>query len=59
MEDKVVLVTGSSAGIGRAIAIAFARLACKVVVHGTDAGRIKQVAQECMLKSPKQHQVSI
>ena len=32
-KDKVVLITGSSRGIGRAIAIAFAREGVKVVVN--------------------------
>ena len=33
LEDKVAIVTGSSRGIGRATAIAFAKEGCKVVVN--------------------------
>ncbi|MGP4040186.1 SDR family NAD(P)-dependent oxidoreductase [Gracilibacillus sp. D59] len=33
-EDKVVWVTGSSTGIGRAIAIVFAEYGAKVIIHG-------------------------
>ena len=33
LENKVAIVTGSSRGIGRAIAIAFAQEGCKVVVN--------------------------
>jgi 3-oxoacyl-[acyl-carrier protein] reductase len=33
LENKVAIVTGSSRGIGRAIAIAFAKEGCKVVVN--------------------------
>src|SRR5215813_3558427 len=37
LSAKVVLVTGSSRGIGAAIARAFARHGAKVAVHGRDA----------------------
>jgi 3-oxoacyl-[acyl-carrier protein] reductase len=36
MRDKIVLVTGSSRGIGAAIAREFARVGARVVVHGRD-----------------------
>lgn len=52
MEEKVVVVTGSSSGIGRSTAIAFSRLGCKVVVHGTNKTNIEKVAQECLEVSP-------
>lgn len=58
MEDKVVLVTGSSAGIGEATVISFAKLGCKVVVHGTNESRVKQVAIKCSEVSPKHYKVS-
>jgi 3-oxoacyl-[acyl-carrier protein] reductase len=43
LENKVAIVTGSSRGIGRAIAIAFAKEGCKVVVNYC---RSKQNAME-------------
>lgn len=58
MEDKVVIVTGSSAGIGESTVISFAKLGCKLVVHGRDEARIKQVADKCQKLSPKQYRVS-
>ncbi|MFB0936367.1 MAG: SDR family NAD(P)-dependent oxidoreductase, partial [Propionivibrio sp.] len=37
-ENKVVLITGSGAGIGRAAALAYAREGAKVVVNSQSAG---------------------
>jgi len=45
LQGKVVLVTGASSGIGKAIAIAFARNRAHVLVH---YGRNKAGAQETL-----------
>lgn len=58
MDDKVVLVTGSSSGIGEAAVKRFAKLGCHVVVHGTNHNRLKQVADECDALSPKGYKVT-
>lgn len=55
--DKVVLVTGSSSGIGAATAYEFAKLNCRLVIHGTDPDRIKQVANDCQKLSPRDYKV--
>ena len=47
LEDKVVLVTGATAGIGEAIACLFAAEGARVVVHGRDAERGTAVAAKC------------
>jgi len=39
---KVVIVTGSSSGIGQATAVAFGRDGASVVIHGQDAGRLQK-----------------
>jgi 3-oxoacyl-[acyl-carrier protein] reductase len=46
LNDKVALVTGSSRGIGAAIARLFAQEGAKVVVHGRDAGALSSVHAE-------------
>jgi len=41
-EGKVVIVTGSSSGIGQAAAVMFGREGASVVIHGQDAGRLQK-----------------
>jgi 3-oxoacyl-[acyl-carrier protein] reductase len=46
LNDKVALVTGSSRGIGAAIARLFAQQGAKVVVHGRDEQALSAVQAE-------------
>lgn len=46
-KDKVVIVTGSSAGIGASIAISFAKEGADVVVIGRNEEKLKNVAKSC------------
>lgn len=46
LKGKVVVVTGSSKGIGRAIAAAFAQEGCQVVINGRHAKELEAAAAE-------------
>ncbi|KAI1716844.1 enoyl-(Acyl carrier protein) reductase domain-containing protein [Ditylenchus destructor] len=48
-QDKVVIVTGSSSGIGRAALLEFAKEGANVVLHGFDKARLAEA--ETQLKS--------
>jgi NAD(P)-dependent dehydrogenase (short-subunit alcohol dehydrogenase family) len=45
-QDKVVLVTGGSSGLGRAIAVAFAAASARVVIAGLEADAVERTATE-------------
>jgi 3-oxoacyl-[acyl-carrier protein] reductase len=53
LRDKVALVTGSSQGIGRGIALELARAGCDVVVTGRNEDNLKAVAAEVAALSRK------
>jgi NAD(P)-dependent dehydrogenase (short-subunit alcohol dehydrogenase family) len=46
LKDKVTLVTGASQGLGRALALAFAREGARVVVNARSEESIRPVAEE-------------
>ena len=46
LSGKTALVTGSSSGIGRGIALAFAQHGANVVITGRNQERIAQVVRE-------------
>ncbi|XP_054161155.1 uncharacterized oxidoreductase SAUSA300_2422-like [Oppia nitens] len=52
--EKVVLITGSSSGIGEAIAQLFAKSGANVVITGRNADGVAKVAKQCTNVSPKQ-----
>jgi 7-alpha-hydroxysteroid dehydrogenase len=61
LEDKVALITGGGAGIGRAIAETFAREGARVMVVDRDGEAAKEVA-DAIVKSngaASAHQVDV
>lgn len=46
MRDKIVLITGSTDGVGRKVAIELGKLGAKVLVHGRDTARAHEVIAE-------------
>ena len=46
MKDKVVIITGGSSGIGKALAVSFAKMGSKVVITGRNESRLNEVAEE-------------
>ena len=52
LAGRVVLVTGSSKGIGFAIARAFARAGCKVVLNARNAPGVESAAAEIHKAAP-------
>lgn len=53
MKDQVVIITGGSSGIGKALAVAYAKGGAKVVITGRNEARLDEVAAELdALKAP-------
>lgn len=58
LENKWALVTGSSRGIGRRIAIGLADLGCNVIVHGRTKEHTSQAVSELAERAIKVHAVA-
>ena len=42
LENKTILITGASSGIGRGIAISCAKMGAKIIVHGRNQTRLEE-----------------
>jgi len=58
LENKVVVVTGASRGIGAAIVKAFAKEGANIVLTARDRARLKKSADESGLSKPRYHIVT-
>ena len=47
LSNNVVIITGASEGIGRALGLALARAGAKLVLAARNAGRLEEAAAEC------------
>ncbi len=52
LEDRVALITGGNQGIGRSIALAFAREGAKVVITARNEERLREMLSELKRISP-------
>jgi gluconate 5-dehydrogenase len=52
LKNKVVLITGSSRGIGNTLATGFASAGAKVILNGIDSGRLERAVDSLKSKSP-------
>ena len=50
MRNKVVIITGASSGIGKALAFAFGRQGSKIVITGRDGSKLENTKTELTLE---------
>ncbi|MCW9000941.1 MAG: SDR family NAD(P)-dependent oxidoreductase, partial [Kangiellaceae bacterium] len=46
LKERVILVTGASDGIGKVIAMEYARVGATVILHGRDTAKLEAVYDE-------------
>jgi len=53
LQDKIVIITGASSGIGQACALAFAAEGCHIVLAARNAEALEKTAEACAKKGVK------
>ena len=48
LRDRIILITGASDGIGKALAIETARLGAQVIIHGRNTAKLEKVYDEIL-----------
>ncbi len=46
LKNKIVLITGSTSGLGKNLAIELSKLGCKIIIHGKNEDKAKQVLDQ-------------
>lgn len=59
LEDKTILVTGASSGIGKATAIECSRLGASVIITGRNESRLQEVLSGLSVENGQSHQMII
>lgn len=59
LENKTILVTGASSGIGKAIAIECSKLGANLVINGRNETRLKSTFDELDTSMSQQHQMIV
>lgn len=59
LKNQVAIITGGSSGIGKEIALAFARQGAKVIIFGTHAERGRQIVEEIGLEKAAFYPVNV
>lgn len=52
LRGQVVWITGASSGIGEYMAYEFAKAGCRIVLSGTNQGRLDAVKMNCLQRNP-------
>jgi len=58
-DPKVIVITGASSGIGKELAIQYAKPGLDIAITGRNLDRLKEVSEECEEKGAKVHIINV